>query len=97
MIRTSLPAFIFRPACEMRSCKRIDHDQCSIRRWTRGNAAQHFVAGELEAHRDFAAALRFAHRFHAAANDFLAVVAGPTIIQMPTKMTSTDQERECED
>jgi hypothetical protein len=32
LIRISFPAFIVSPACEIRSCRRIDHDQCIIKR-----------------------------------------------------------------
>ncbi len=32
LIKMSLPAFIVSPACEIFSCNRTDHDQCSISR-----------------------------------------------------------------
>ena len=59
----------------------------------RRHAAQHFVARQLQAHRHVATALRLAHRFHAAAHDFLLRVAPD---HRPNTEEDDDDDQECE-
>jgi hypothetical protein len=58
-----------------------------------GHAAQHFVARQLQAHRDVAATLRLAHRFHTATHDFLFCVAAE---RHPNTKEDDDDDQECE-